>query len=419
MSMGSGKSSNGSLTIPERHSPLYSQPTQDQTNQFSQGITPANNAGGQPNTLAQFAPGAGASATDLTGQNYNPGGGLTTNAPPQLQMASGGIATGPNPTGGQAGPNPTGTQPNPDMLQVDPTTYNIGGGAPFTYTLGTGGPSQGAPPNFSAAQTPTPQPAAAPSESHSDLMRRLGLTQGGGTAYTPPGAPAMPPQAPIATPKPQLPAFAQPQPKAGQPLVKQAYGHDMFGEPFLSPPRGLPGPGSAGGPLGPGSSLSPATGPQLTRPPAGARPDYSGPVMQSIQPATPKPQLPAFAQPTMTGGQSQAPYTINPTRPQYNSPAITQPRLNQLPQLPATQPAVNPGYTGGGINTGPTPTGLGSINTAERPGMVMNNNTVGTSKVSKPTLYQAGQSSPLGSINQRTGPAKPVPGKVNTAPMRR
>ena len=130
---------------------------------------------------------------------------------------------------------------------------------------------------------------------------------------------------------------------------------------------------------------------------------------------TPKPSLPAFAQPAVTGGQSQAPYvTARPNLPQFAQPM----RPNQLPKLPATLPAVKPGYTGGGINTGPQATGLGSINTAQRPGMVMNNNTVGTSKISKPTMYQAGQSNKK-FIPQATGLAKPVPGKVNVAPMRR
>ena len=88
MSMGSGKSTgtpNPSTAFGNQPgaTTFGSYPTQQQTNQFSQGVTPASTAGGQPNTLAQFAPGAGASATNLMGQNFNQGGSLTTNAPPQ------------------------------------------------------------------------------------------------------------------------------------------------------------------------------------------------------------------------------------------------------------------------------------------------------------------------------------------------
>ena len=85
MSMGSGKSTgtpNPSTAFGNQPgaTTFGSYPTQQQTNQFSQGVTPASTAGGQPNTLAQFAPGAGASATNLMGQNFNQGGSLTSSS---------------------------------------------------------------------------------------------------------------------------------------------------------------------------------------------------------------------------------------------------------------------------------------------------------------------------------------------------
>jgi len=364
---------------------LGNTPTQDQTNQFSQGITPNTASGGQPNPLAQFAPGAGASATDLTAQNFNQGGSLTSNAPPQLQMASGGIATGPNPTGGQAGPNPPSWVPEGATLSADGQLWKGTDKNDQQYAYGVNFN-----PNQQSGQLQSgPQPAPTTGESalqsgvnglnsmspqslfdqYSQVLARTpdsaygaGSDQATIAPYRNPGlGRVMPPDS------------AGPPPPAGLPqqLFNQ-YASTIFG----APPGGTT--------LGPTQANAPAAAPV----------------------ATPKPQLPAFAQPTMTGGQSIVPYT---NKPPYSAPAPAM-RPNQLPKLPATQAPVPAGYTGGGINRGPQATGLGSIGPTQRPTVPA---------FAKPTLYQPGQSSPLAGMNQRIGPAKPIPGKVNTAPMRR
>ena len=184
MSMGSGKSSNGQPLFTNdlgRGERMMSHPTQDQTNQFSQGITPASTAGGQPNTLAQFAPGAGASATNLMGQNFNQGGSLTTNAPPQQSSLS------------QASQNYQNIAFNPTS-----SSYALGGPnqppiAPYRnpglgnpYLQGSGQPP-GAPPGSTQAPTPTGDPMTPPIDYSAALKApgMIGISNGQPGSFTP------------------------------------------------------------------------------------------------------------------------------------------------------------------------------------------------------------------------------------------
>ena len=83
-------------------------------------------------------------------------------------------------------------------------------------------------------------------------------------------------------------------------------------------------------------------------------------------------------------------------------------QLTQLQAYAMAHPGVQPGYTGGGINYGAVPTGLGSVGPTVRPTLPA---------FAHPTMYQPGQSNNPGSQIIR-GPSG-VPGQANFAPMRR